>query len=267
MAATFLAAICLMTAPVEAAEPESESVPVPIIMYHSLNAKGGDIWTLSPAAFEEDLRYLSDNGYTAVFLSELIEYVDNGTPLPDKPVVLSFDDGYYNNYTQALPLLEKYDAKMTLSVIGEHAELFSVEKDQNEDYGHLSWEELREFQDTGRMELVNHTWGLHCKKDGRVGCCRVQGEALGQYGGVLTQDVERLQASLLEHCGAVPRSFAYPFGSKSPESNDVLKAMGFRVTLSCYEGINQVSIGNPDCLYDMHRNNRSPDKPVRQFLE
>ena len=70
---------------------------------------------LSPAQFESDLKYLKENGYHTVVVQDLIDYVEKGVPLPEKPVMLTFDDGYYNNYYYAFPLLEEYDAKIVIS--------------------------------------------------------------------------------------------------------------------------------------------------------
>ena len=87
----------------------SETVKVPIIMYHGL-IKDSSLQTeyfISPDRFEEDLKYIKENGYTPVFMSDLIDFVYENKPLPEKPVVLSFDDGYYNNYCYAYPLLKE----------------------------------------------------------------------------------------------------------------------------------------------------------------
>ena len=244
-----------------------DGVDVPIIMYHSLNKKRKDSWTLQPSAFEQDLRYLQDNGYTSVLLTDLVDYVENGTPLPEKPIVITFDDCYYNNLVYAFPLLEQYDMKMVLSVIGSYSQEFSEAEDLNPDYAHLSWTQLREMQDSGRVELANHTWGLHTHKGGRDGCCRLQGENMDSYRLLLYNDVSRLQNTLQEQCGIEPIGFTYPFGSKCPEALALLKELGFKVTLSCYEGMNHVTPNSPDCLFDMHRINRTPAKSVQSILQ
>lgn len=239
---------------------------VPIIMYHSLTERSNDKWTLPPSEFEKDLAYLKENGYNAVFVSELVAFVEGSADLPENPIVITFDDCYYNNYEYALPLLEQYDMKMTLSVIGSYTEEFSEVEDQNVDYAHLSWEALAEMQASRRVELANHTWGLHTHEKGRDGCCRIAGEELEAYRRVFTEDVGRLQKRLLDTCGAVPICFTYPFGSKCPEALEILRDMGFKASLSCYEGQNTIRRRDPDCLYDLRRNNRSPGKSVECIL-
>ena len=243
-------------------------VKVPVIMYHSLHNRPANQWTITPEAFANDLRYLAQNGYHAVNSTDLILFVREGIPLPEKPVMLTFDDGYYNNMLYALPLLEEYDMKIVLSVIGEHIEIWSkAEGEINITGGHLTWEQITQVHNTGRVEISNHTNALHVNKNGRNGCARKKGEDLQVYCQMLMQDIGKLQQNLWEHCGITPVCFAYPFGSKCPEALEVLKEMGFGVTLSCHEGNNTITYGNPDCLFDMRRVNRTPERSIRSILQ
>jgi len=90
-----------------AGESDTAADPVllPIIMYHEVkpNKSGKD--AIQPWEFEADLKWLADNGYTTIVMADLFAYVRDGTPLPEKPIILSFDDGYYNNYVYVLPHL------------------------------------------------------------------------------------------------------------------------------------------------------------------
>ena len=244
-----------------------ESVRVPVIMYHSITDKARNPWIIPQEALEADLKYLSENGYTAVFVSELIDFVHGRAALPEKPIVLTFDDGLYNNLTLAMPLMEKYNMKMVISVIGQPAQLFSEVEDLNERYGHLSWAQLREMLDSGRVELANHTWALHSNERGRRGCCRKDGECLEEYRRMLIADLMRLQDALQLNCGVVPTTFTYPYGSKCAELLEILRELGFQATLSCGEGINLFTPGDTESLYDIKRFNRDPDRSVRYILE
>lgn len=93
------------------------SKEVPILMYHRIDNIPNDRNTVSPAMFEEQLRYLSNHGYTTISLTALYDHLSSKTPLPPKPVVLTFDDGYENNFTYALPLLVKYKMTATVCII------------------------------------------------------------------------------------------------------------------------------------------------------
>lgn len=246
--------------------PEARSVPVPVLMYHSLVENGTDEWTISPGEFAADMKYLRVTGYQGVGASDLVAFVDEGAPLPEKPVLITFDDGYYNTLLHALPLMEEYEMKLVLSVIGDYADQWTEAGEINERDGHASWPQLAEAAKSGRVELSNHTQSLHTHKNGRSGCVRMPGENLDSYRAMLMRDVGKLQDSFDEYCGAAPICFAYPFGSKCPDSLNVLKSMGFRVTLSCYEGLTTVTEGDKDSLYDMHRCNRTPRKTAEMIL-
>lgn len=254
-----------------AALPEprgQEPVQVPIIMYHSINKRADNVWTITPEAFATDMRYLHENGYHTVTITDLVNFVDGGGPLPDKPVVLTFDDGSYNNLVYAMPLLEKYDMEMVLSVIGSASQKWSEHDDErNERGGHLTWDMLGDMLDTGRVELSNHTWDLHNNQKGRNGICRKKGEDVDKYRQVIIADIGKLQEKITSTYGITPICFAYPFGSKCKESTDILKSMGFRATLSCREGNNCIISGSPDCLFDLKRNNRTPGKPISAILK
>ena len=97
---------------------EPDGVALPVIMYHSVLKDGARIgkYVVSPDSFEHDLAFLKDNGYETVSISDLTDFVYEGKKLPEKPVMITFDDGYYNNLVYAAPLLEKYNMKAVISV-------------------------------------------------------------------------------------------------------------------------------------------------------
>ena len=106
------------------ASAQEDSRTLPILMYHDIVPEGGllDDYTASVAQLEADLQALAQEGWQTVRLSEVITYVRMGAPLPEKPVLLVFDDGYRSILTQVLPLLQKYNACAVVSVIGARAQ-------------------------------------------------------------------------------------------------------------------------------------------------
>ena len=99
----FLSAVILilvMTGAVKETTADTDSVKLPVIMYHSLlkDEKLQNDYTVSPTLFENDLKYLTENGYTTVVVNDLTDYVYGKKSLPEKCIMLTFDDGYYNNY-------------------------------------------------------------------------------------------------------------------------------------------------------------------------
>jgi peptidoglycan/xylan/chitin deacetylase (PgdA/CDA1 family) len=111
------------------AEPEG-SVPIPIIMYHEIKTykTGKDV--ITPYEFESDLKYLTGNNYHTITMTELINYVYEKKPLPENPIILSFDDGYLSTYKYAYPLLKKYNMKIVFSIIGKKHRRFYADPGQ-----------------------------------------------------------------------------------------------------------------------------------------
>lgn len=245
-----------------------KAVRVPILMYHSIFKNGGRTgkYIISEADFETDLKYISENGYTTVVMQDLIDYVDKGKPLPEKPIVLTFDDGYFNNYAYAFPLLEKYNAKAVLSIIGYYTDLYTKSPDENPAYSHVTWNDINRMIESGRMELQNHSYNLHTTDKGRNGSKRKRGESLDAYKKMLTEDLGKLQEDFRQNTGYIPTTYTYPFGSVSNDSFEIIKEMGFRASLSCESGMNRLT-RDPECLYMMKRFIRTPGKSAAAILK
>jgi peptidoglycan/xylan/chitin deacetylase (PgdA/CDA1 family) len=86
-------------------------------MYHHVNPKKDDMITVSPQTFEAHLQHRRHSGYKTVTLDELAAFVAGAGQLPDKSVVLSFDDGYLDNYVYAYPLLKQYGLKAVIFLV------------------------------------------------------------------------------------------------------------------------------------------------------
>ncbi len=243
-----------------------EGIPVPIIMYHSVlkSPKKQTKYIVTPSQLEADMKWLRDNGYTAVFVADLVEYVYNGKELPKKPVVITFDDGYYNNLTYMYPLLKKYNMRASISVVGKYSQDFSETMDLNPAYAHLTWSNIREMYESGYVEILNHSYDMHSNTL-RQGCAIMQGEGYGEYKAALTEDVMQTQRLLEENCSVVPIGFTYPYGHICKESEEILRELGFKVTLSCYEKINYIT-RDESCLYSLKRFNRDSTLSTKTFM-
>lgn len=229
------------------------SIRLPIIMYHSMlkEQKRLGKYVVSPSEFEGDLRYLKANGYQTVNVQDLINYVQSGISLPAKPVMLTFDDGYFNNYTYAYPLAKKYGAKLVIAPIGYYTDLFTEKDADHPNYSHLTWGEITEMMSSGLVEFQNHSYNLHSTK-GRIGAQQRRGESLQAYTVLLQNDVGKLQAEMEENTGFKPTAFVYPFGATSNCSDSILRKMGFQATFICLEKPNYIT-RDPDCLYSLGR--------------
>ncbi len=246
----------------------SEEVEVPILMYHNIcedTEKDGK-YIVSVSEFEKDLKFLSDNGYTTVFIQDLIDYVEGRIDLPPKPIVLTFDDGYFNNFAYAYPLLQKYDAKAVISVIGYYTDLFTKSPDENPKYSHLTWNDINEMMKSGNVEFQNHSYNLHTTDKGRNGAKKKRGESLEEYTFQLTSDLQKLQDTFKSNTGYIPTTFTYPFGSVSEASFEIIKDMGFKATLSCEQKTNYIT-RDPETLFMLNRFLRTPSASAESLLK
>ena len=231
-------------------------------MYHSLlkdEKYSGKIRFVSPDLFESDLKYLEQNGYTTIVIQDLIDYFDKGTPLPEKPIMLTFDDGYYNNYLYAYPLLKKYNSKAVISIIGFSTENMLPDSGEvSANYSHRNMgRRSKEMTESGLVEIQNHSYNLHSTKNGRTGAKRKNGETKEEYVAVLKTDLSKLQTLLAEKCQITPTAFTYPFGAISAASIDVVKELGFSASLTCLQQIN--IIDSKDDLFLLNRYLRSEE--------
>lgn len=249
-------------------DKSDKKIDVPVLMYHSIlkNGKGNEKYIISDTAFEADLKYLANNGYTTIVMQDLIDYVYNGKALPEKPIILTFDDGYFNNYAYAFPLLKKYNSKAVLSIIGYYTDLYTNSPDENPRYSHVTWNDINELIESGCFEIQNHSYNLHTTDKGRNGSKRKRGESLDAYKKMLTEDLSKLQQQCKEKTGYIPTTYTYPFGSVSNDSFDIIKEMGFKASLSCEEGMNHIS-RDTNCLYMLKRYLRTPKKSAQNILK
>lgn len=134
--------------------PNLRTARVPILMYHyiSVPPPDADIYRLdlsvTPTAFEAQMAYLAAEGYHPIRLADLTDYLLNGTPLPPKPIVLTFDDGYADNYDNALPVLRKYKFTGTFFIITQFVD--------DKKPGYMNWDQVEEMAIEG-MEIGSHT--------------------------------------------------------------------------------------------------------------
>lgn len=229
-------------------------VPVPIIMYHSLLPGGNSDYVIDPALFEQDLQYLQAAGYTTVTVADLIAYVDQGASLPDKPVMLTFDDGYYNNFLYAHPLLKQYGMRAVISPIGSVSEFYSDHPEEQDKprYSHVTWDQLIEMVTSSVWEVGHHSYDLHHTDRGRKGVAQKKGEDDPAYDTMLSQDLTAATALLKSRVGVTPTAFVYPFGAYTSRTDPVLRQSGFRVTLTCEERVSTIT-QDPDSLWRLGR--------------
>lgn len=251
---------------IETSKNADNDVVVPIIMYHSLLKDTSLLndYTISPSLFEDDLKYLNKSGYKTITVSNLIEYVYHDTPLPEKCIILTFDDGYYNNYYYAFPLLKKYECKAVISPIGSMTEFYTNSKEISVNYGHISVDNIKEMVESGYVEIQNHSYDMH-KLTPRKGVDKKKGETFENYKSTIQNDIVTAQNYLKDKTGVSPQCFVYPFGAKSDDTEKIVKELGFKCTLTCTEEPNYIS-KSEESLINLGRYRRENSESMEALL-
>jgi len=243
-----------------------DGVRLPVIMYHSILKSRSGKFIVSPAVLEADMQYLITQGYTTVFTQDVIDYVKGNGELPEKPIIITFDDGYYNNMVYALPIFQKLGLKGVINIVGHYADKAVAEGDNNPNYSHLSWEQMKELAKSGTFEIGNHTYDMH-NHGSRTGVTKKRGESQEDYRKALEADIGKLQCELTSKSGVTPNIFAYPFGKYSKETPGILKDMGFEAIFTCNEGVNIIRRGDFETLMGLKRYNRPAGISTEKFFE
>ena len=227
-----------------AAQPESDAPPapaggvrVPILVYHSVRPSiVGQTpiqreLEVEPAVFDRELSYLKEQGYTVIALDPLVDHLTKGTLLPSKPVVLTFDDGWENQYENALPILEKHGVTATFFVYTNAL-------------GHkhfMTWEQIKNLDARG-MTIGAHT-KTHPYLPKLADPARLRDEIIGS------------KKALEQFLGKKVRLFAYPFGHYNEQIIAIVKEAGFAAARSTYVG----AVHTKSDLYTLRSIEVSPD--------
>ena len=218
---------------------------VPILMYHyisippaSADAVRRDL-SVSPQAFEEQLRYLKDNGYQTISLDQLNRHLQLGESIPEKSVILTFDDGYRDNFEFAFPLLVKYGFTGAFFLV-------TAPIDQgNEDY--LTWPQVSVMSQMG-MDMEPHSY--------------THPDLTGQPLDYVVWQVIGSKEAIEERTGKPCRFFAYPSGNYDQQVVDVLRSAHFWGGLAVHAGIDHSSDG----MFDLARVRVRSSDTLEQFI-
>lgn len=242
--------------------PSPQDTPLPadnntklyVLMYHSFvedNTECSD-WSTTVSCFREDLQWLTDQGYQFVLPSEL----SAGTPLPEKAVMLTFDDGYADNYTLAFPLLKEYNAKAAISLV--------VSLVEEERPSFLTWDMCQVMVDSGLVEFGSHTYSLHehDKAFGTYGIQRRPHEDRQSYEARVLPDLQSSIELIQENLSRPVIFFTYPHGKKDSWSAPFIQEH-FSITLITQNGCCDISNG----LYSLFRYNISTTSRPYMYLK
>ena len=243
----------------------SDYICVPIVMYHQVKntSLGKDV--ISPYEFKSDLEYLKKNDFHTITMTELIDYVYEDKELPENPIILSFDDGYLNTYKYVFPLLKEYNMKIVLSIVGKSTDDFSRVVDNNVNYAHMTWDEVKEMKESGLVDIQNHTYNMHKVKNGRYGCGQMANESVNHYEQILTEDIAKFQEQTKSRADVTPNTFTYPYGKYNDNTNIILKKLDYKASLSCTFGVNLIN-KDPERLFGLKRMCRSHNVGIGKLI-
>ena len=200
---------------------------IPILMYHRIGDGGDSPWWVLPGDFENHLKSLRANGYKSVLPSDLVAHQRWGWPLPAKPVIITFDDGYLNILEAAEPLMKKYGFRgVSYLITGLVADSPETRK-AYEGSPVLSWPEVRAMQKRGTIVFGGHSRthvNLRALADPRE-------EIAGCY-----RDLKK--KGRLD-----PEGFCFPFGQFKEETLACLKKSRFTTGMTCEDGFARIEPG------------------------
>lgn len=243
-------------------------------MYHHI-ADGRTNTTISAENFEAHIKALHDAGYNTVTVKDMIEYVYSGTDLPEKPVCITFDDGYLSNYETAYPILKKYDMTATVFAIG--VSVGATEHYKATDYPitpHFSFEQAREMISSGIISVQSHTYDMHQWEPYelgsriRVNATKLENESEKEYIAAILNDCKIYDQLMLDNCGEKFTAFAYPSGAHSILGEVVIHSYGIKVTFSTQTDVRNTLVkGIPQSLYALCRYNMSDSVSAEDLPE
>lgn len=171
---------------------------IPILCYHNLNPVKPGSMNLTPKKFEEQIKWIKDNGYTIVPLKDVVAYLQGkDVTLPAKPVVVTADDGWKSVYTYMLPIVQKYNFPVTLFIYPQ-----TISSGKNA----MTWEELKSLQQTGLFDIQAHTYGHPNFKQEK------KRRSVESYDKFVKTELESSRKILDEKLGIKVTLLAWPFG-------------------------------------------------------
>lgn len=207
---------------------QSAKAGVPVLNYHQINDKQRNALTITVKEFDEQMAYLKEAGYTTITPDQLVDYLQSGKALPENPVLITFDDGYEDNYLNAYPILQKYQFTATIFVVTDFM-------DTNKRY--LTWEQVKEMRKNGIY------FGSHTLSHQFLNQTSSEEETRFQ----LAKSKEALEWQLREPIGYL----AYPGGFYDNKIIRLTKEAGYR-------GAFTIDLGRGDPSCGAYRINRIP---------
>lgn len=183
---------------------------VPILTYHHIQPEatakelGQTSLTVDNGIFDQQMAYLTANGYTPIWANELVNALLTHSQLPGKPVMVTMDDGYADNAVYALPVLQKYGIKANLmlasGLVGGNPDM-------------LTWDQVGQMKGSGLVYFTNHTWSHYS----------VSNDPQAK----IESEIDIAQTQIQDHTGQTVNIFTYPYGSFSNNAIQTLQRKSY----------------------------------------
>jgi len=206
---------------------------LPVLMYHHIADEVTNDMIVSPETFEKHMKAIWDNGYTAVTIDEVTDYIERGKNLPEKSVMITFDDGYMSNYEYAYPILEKYGLNAVIFAVGETYGKDVYPDTDKKIYPHFGEKERNEMEKSGVIDVQSHGYAMHQNPDYKEGVAyenmlKLPDESDEEYVLRLKNDWEKWSKLMKKS----PIAVAFPYGKSDLLAQAVLNDCGVKLTFS-----------------------------------
>lgn len=245
-------------------EPINE-IEIPIIMYHHIQENEDTLneFMVTPEKFEKDISVIEKLEYTPISYKELCDFVYSDAKLPSKPIIITFDDGYESNYIYAYPILKQFNMKAAIAVIGN-----MVGKDSYNGvpaFKHFTYSQAKEMYESGLIEIQTHTYDMH-NISKRVGIKKIDGEDVSEYKELIKNDILKSSNELSENLGTDNFVFTYPFGAYDDLTEELIKELGYKISVTTDPGTNVILRNIPETLYKLKRYDIKNDTDLENLL-
>ena len=188
------------------------SYAVVVLQYHHVSNDTPAITSISPEDFHAHMDYLQKHQFNVISIERLIEALQTEQSIPDKSVVITFDDAYRDLLDNAIPVLIRYDYPATIFVATDLVGSSSH---------YLDWQELRRMHDTNNITMANHTvTHTHLLR-------MLPDESKTMWIQRLTNEIENAQKDLEKHIGETKKIFAYPYGEYDRTVANLIQELGY----------------------------------------
>lgn len=263
------AVLVLLSAFASSATGGAAGYDIPVLMYHDITDDPAALNTMRVTSerFRWDMEFLAQFGYTPLLPAELLAIRAGEKEMPEKSVMITFDDGYRSNYELAFPVLRETGMKAVVAVVCRNM----LERGSG-DPGRtaLTWRELREMAASGVFEIGSHTYDLHNPEyqgkavpGGINGVMRRPGETESTYAARVGADLAASIAMIRRKTGQQSVNyFSYPFGAAERWMQPLLQQEGIGVSTLTNEGAASIDRG----LYDLPRYRVDMSRPLSVLL-